>query len=218
MLDKAEAALNSASARVEAAQAAVVESREGAEHTVVRAPYAGLVVRRHIEVGETATVGSPLLTALSLEQLRAAVEVPGHLVAALRERGTARVLMPDGTSVPAESLRISPQGDPVSHTFHVQVMLAEGRHAGQPGMLVKVAFVAGEQAALLLPSSAVVRRNEVTGAYVVDGGHITLRYLRLGSPLPGGRVPVLAGLAPGEHVALDPIAAGVELKRRAPEA
>ena len=218
-LDRAEAGLNSARARVEAAQAAAAESREGAGHTVVRAPYAGIVVKRHIEVGETATVGRALVTALSLEQLRAAVEVPEHLIAPLRASGAARVLMPDGLSVPAQSLRISPQADPLTHTFHVQVMLAEGQHGANPGTLVKVALAGDARAALLLPVSAVVRRNEVTGAYVVDAsGRVSLRYLRLGSPVSGGRVPVLAGLSAGERIALDTIAAGVELKRRSPAA
>jgi len=215
-LDKAEAALNSAQARVEAAQASAAELREGAEHTVVRAPYAGIVVKRHIEVGETATVGRPLMTGLSLEHLRAAVEVPQHLIGPLRGKPAARVLMPDGSSVAAQGLRISPQADTATHTFHVQVALAQGQHGGHPGMLVKVAFVSGERQAVLLPASAVVRRSEVTGAYVVGADNrITLRYLRLGTALADGRVPVLSGLDAGERVALDPIAAGTELKKQA---
>lgn len=215
-LDKAEAALNSARARVEATRAAAAESREGAGYTTVRAPYSGIVVKRHIEVGETATIGRPLMTGLSLEHLRAAVEVPQHLIAPLRVKPAARVLMPDGSSVPAESLRISPQADTATHTFHVQVMLAQGQHGGHPGMLVKVAFVSGEREALLLPAAAVVRRSEVTGAYVVGAdGRVSLRYLRVGTPLADGRVPVLAGLDAGERVALDPIAAGAELKKQA---
>lgn len=215
-LDKAEAALNSAKARFEAAQAAAAETREGAEHTVVRAPYAGIVVKRHIEVGETATVGRPLMTGLSLEHLRAVVEVPQHLIAPLRVKPAARVLMPDGTSVAAESVRISPQADTATHTFHVHVLLAQGQHGGHPGMLVKVAFASGARQALLLPAAAVVRRSEVTGAYVVDAaGRVSLRYLRLGTPVADGRVPVLAGLEADERVALDPIAAGAELKKQA---
>ena len=215
-LDKAEAALNSARARLEAAQAAAAETREGAGYTVVRAPYAGIVVKRHIEVGETATVGRPLMTGLSLEHLRAVVEVPQHLIAPLRAKPAARVLMPDGTSVPVEGLRISPQADVATHTFHVHVSLAQGQHGGHPGMLVKVAFVTGERPELLLPPQAVVRRSEVSGAYVVDAdGRVSLRYLRFGTPVADGRVPVLAGLEAGERIALDPIAAGAQLKRQA---
>ena len=75
--------------------------------------------------------------------------------------------------------------------------------------------MSGEEDGLLLPPEAVVRRGELTGAYVVDGaGRISLRYLRLGSPAADGRVPVLAGLLKGEKVATDPIAAGIAYKNQ----
>lgn len=214
-VDQAVAALRSAKARAEAAAAAVNEVREQAGHTVVRAPYSGIVVKRHIEVGETATVGRSLMTGLSLEHLRAVVEIPQHQIGPLRENKKARVILPDGESVEATEVRISPSADPATHTYHVRVTLPEGQHGGHPGMLVKVAFVSGERSEIRVPHAAVVRRGEVTGVYVLGtDGRVALRYVRLGTPAADGRVPVLAGLAAGEKVATDPIAAGVELKKQ----
>jgi multidrug efflux pump subunit AcrA (membrane-fusion protein) len=54
----------------------------------------------------------------------------------------------------------------------------------------------------------------VTAAYVVVGAEVALRQLRLGRPY-GDRIEVLAGLEPGETIALDPVAAGVYVKERA---
>ena len=51
-LEKAEAAYKSAKAMLEAAKAQVVEANEQLEHTVIRAPYGGIVVERHVEAGE----------------------------------------------------------------------------------------------------------------------------------------------------------------------
>jgi hypothetical protein len=76
-----------------------------------------------------------------------------------------------------------------------------------PGMYVKVGLVVGEADRLLIPASAVVERSEVTGVYVIDShGHATLRYLRPGHRF-GDKVEILAGLAAGERIAIDPIAA-----------
>jgi len=214
-VDRAVAALQSAKARAESTAAAVNEVREQAEHTVVRAPYSGIVVKRHIEVGETATVGRPLMTGLSLEHLRAVVEIPQHQIGPLRQHKKARVILADGQSVDATGVRISPSADPATHTYHVLVTLPEGQHGGYPGMLVKVAFVSGEKSGLMVPSAAVVRRSEVTGVYVLAAdGRVSFRYVRLGTPAADGRVPVLAGLSAGDKVATDPIAAGVELKKQ----
>ena len=208
-LDRAEAALDAARARVAAAEAAVAEAREALAHTVVRAPYAGVVVARHVEVGETVRVGDPLMTGLSLARLRVRVELPQSFVAAVRARREARVLLPGDPprEVPAEGLTFFPLADERSHTFRARVALPEGLQGVWPGTFVKVAFRTGTERRLMVPRRAVVRRSEVTGVYVVGpGGRVALRQVRLGRRV-GEMVEVLAGLRAGERVALDPVRA-----------
>jgi multidrug efflux pump subunit AcrA (membrane-fusion protein) len=65
----------------------------------------------------------------------------------------------------------------------------------------------GGASRLYVPATAVVRRAEMTGVYVVDAkGVPTLRQVRLGRA-SGDTVEVLSGLSAGERVALDPQAA-----------
>ncbi len=213
--DRLTSTFESAQARAGAAEAGVRAAQENLERTVVRAPYSGIVEERHIELGETAGVGQPLLTGLSLEHLRAVVEVPQSLVGPLRAHGEARVVLPDGTSLEATDVRISPAASEGSHTFRARVTLPEGDHQVFPGTLVKVAFKRGEQDQLRVPASAVVQRSEVTGVYVVRPDHrIELRQVRLGELTPEQERTILSGLEAGERVALDPIAAGIALKER----
>src|SRR5688572_32526333 len=94
--DKALADLQSAQARVDAAASAAKEAREGLDYTTIRAPYSGIVVARHIEVGEIAAVGKPLMTGLSLEELRAVVHIPHEHMGPLRKHRSARVILPNG--------------------------------------------------------------------------------------------------------------------------
>ncbi len=212
-MDQALADYRSAQAREEAARAAVAEAQERMEHTVVRAPYSGIVVERHVEIGETASRGQPLMTGLSLEHLRAVAEVPQRHIGALRTHREARVILPDGSSIEAAALRIFPYASEQTHTFRVRVSLPEGRHGVYPGMLVKVAFVSGRSERLVVPAGAVVTRSEVTAVYVQDGdGDLHFRQIRVGTPYADGQVPVLAGLEAGETVVTDPVAAGVALK------
>lgn len=211
--DKAQADLDAARARAESSRAQLAEAREGVAYTTIVAPYAGIVVSRHVQLGETVSPGKPIMTGLSLEHLRVVVDIPQQHIGPLRRHRKARVILPDGRSVDASALRIPPSADPSTHSFRVLVELPTDDHGVYPGTLVKVAFVSGEDESLLLPAGSVVLRGELTGAYVVDaGGRISLRYLRLGTPAFDGRVPVLAGLAAGEKIALDPIAAGIAYK------
>lgn len=123
--DKARAALKAANAAAETAQ-------EQLEYTVVRAPYSGIVVKRHVQPGESASPGKPLMTGLSLESLRAEANISQDYIDIVRQLQRARVLLPAG-AVEGEKLTISPYADSGSHTFKVRVDLPQGRHGVYPG-------------------------------------------------------------------------------------
>ncbi len=213
-LDKAEAGQKAARARLEAAEAKLAEAKEQFDHTVIKAPFAGIVTARHVELGETVGVGQPLMTGFSFEHLRATTQIPQAFVNAVREHGQARVILKDELSIEAQSLRVFPFADERSHSFNVRVNLPQGDYGVYPGMFAKVAFVTGEVERLMVPAMAVVSRSELTGVYVVaEDGRISLRQIRVGRRI-GEQVEVLAGLEAGEQVATDPIAAGIELKQQ----
>ncbi len=218
-LDEASAQLNAARARVKATNAQVEQAQEQLDHTVVRAPYSGIVLERHVEVGETANPGQALMTGVSLEQLRVLVQLPQSFIGTIRNNGRASLVRADGHRLTAEKLTVFPYADTASHTFKVRVRLPSGTQGLFPGMLVKIAFVVGEDKRLLVPTEALVHRSEVTGLYVLaDDGRVGFRQVRIG-PKYDDRVEVLSGLQEGERVALDPIRAGVVLKaQRAPSA
>jgi RND family efflux transporter MFP subunit len=208
----AKAALDKAEADLKAARAQLDQAAEELENTVVRAPYSGIVVKRHIEVGELAKVGQPLLTGLSLESLRAATFVPQDVMHAIRAKREARIILDDpaGTRIVAFSLTISPYAEPVTHTFQVRANLPPGQHGVYPGMYVKAAFVTGEQERLLVPRQAIAQRGEVTAVYVLDEqDRVRLRQVRAGRVLADGKVEILAGLEAGARVSLDPLRAAV---------
>ena len=210
----AKAALDRAEAQLKATRAAMAQAQEALDHTVIRAPYSGIVVKRLVEVGETARPGEPLMTGLSLEKLRAVVNLPQSLIYTVRQHQQAWVWVgPEReTRVKAESLTISPFADPDSHTFLVRVNLPIGDHHIYPGMYTKVAFMSGEEARLVIPAQAVAHRSEVTAVYVKDEkGTLSLRQVRLGEVLPDNQVEVLAGLSAGETVVLDPVAAAAAI-------
>ncbi len=213
-MDKADAEYKAAQARLKAAQAALTQARERLEHTLVRAPYSGIVTQRHVETGETATVGQPLMSGLSLNRLRVSTQVPQAFINPIRRLTTARIELPAAAPVQSTEVTVFPYAEPGSHSFRVRVNLPEGLTGLYPGMLLKVAFTVAETEQLLIPTPAVVARSELTGVYVVaDDGRLQFRQLRLGETR-GAETLVLAGLEAGETIALDPIAAGIALKQQ----
>ena len=209
--DQAVASNDTAKARVAAARSAVETARQQVEYTLVRAPYAGIVTERHVEVGEAVGVGQPLMSGLSLETLRVIVDVPQQAAARVREHRSAFILTDEGR-IEAAAITLFPYAHSASNTFRVRLELPEGQHSLFPGMFVKVAFVVGESQRLLVPTEALMLRSEVTGVYVVDeNDKVRMRQVRVGGSF-GDRTEVLAGLHAGERVAEDPVRAGIYLK------
>jgi RND family efflux transporter MFP subunit len=210
--DEATAARDSAVARLGAAQAALESAKEGVSYTEVRAPYAGVVTKRLVQVGETVHPGTPLMSGLSLQFLRVSVDVPQSSVDAIRRIKQAAVYV-DGRRIEVSRLTIFPEAARPSNTFRARLELPENAADLYPGMFVKVGFVVGQLQRVLVPLRTVVERGEVTGLYVIDSeGRTSLRQVRLGHKFADD-VEVLAGVAEGERVALDPIAALKRLQR-----
>lgn len=212
--DQGLAARDAARARVESARSSVDAAEQQLEYTHVRAPYAGIVTERHVEVGEAVGVGQPLMSGLSLESLRVVVDLPQQVAASVREYRQAFVLTDEGR-VKATKVTIFPFAHGASNTFRARLELPEGQFALYPGMFVKVALITGEARRLLVPTSALLRRSEVTGVYVVDDEQrIRMRQVRVGGTFDS-RTEILTGLRQGERVAADPVRAGILLKTKA---
>jgi RND family efflux transporter MFP subunit len=212
MLDEATANRDSAAARLAAARAALASAREGYGYTEVRAPYAGIITRRHVQVGEAVAPGAALISGLSLGALRVGIDIPQRLVEQVRQVGKAAIYI-DNRRIEASKLTVFAAAGDAAASVHARLDLPANTPGLYPGQFVKVAVQTGQVQQLVVPTAALVERSEVTGVYVFNStGETRLRQLRLGHRL-GDRVEVLAGLAPGEQIAVDPVAALAALKR-----
>ncbi len=90
---QAEADARAADAGIRAAQAGVAEARVGLEHTVIRSPIDGVVIGRHVDVGQTiaARVNAPVLFTLGdLRRMRLLADVPEGEVGGVRQGSQVR--------------------------------------------------------------------------------------------------------------------------------
>jgi RND family efflux transporter MFP subunit len=214
-LDRAEAEFKATQAQVNAqlASAGVAKTQTGFH--VVTAPYAGVVAEVPVALGDMATPGRPLLTLYDPAALRVTAALPQSQAAAATA-GAVKLEVPGlagaaGRITPSR-VQVLPMADASTPTVTVRADLPGGLGA-VPGQFARLwlqgaaAPQAGASSSLSVPASAVVRRAELFGVYVIgEGGKPLLRQVRLGRS-EGDRVEVLAGLMPGERVATDPQAA-----------
>ena len=217
-LDRAQAQWEAAQAQLKALQAQAEATRTQSGYFVLRAPYAGVVSEVPVTLGDMAMPGRPLLTLYDPNALRVTAAVPQALLPALSANlKGVRYELPSlsaQTGLPSPvQIELLPTVDPLTHTAQLRLTLPAKAAGVTPGLFARVwlpaVSAAGPDATarLYLPASAVVRRAELTGVYVVDvQGKPRLRQVRLGRT-EADRVEVLSGLRADDKVATDPQAA-----------
>ena len=221
-LDGAQAQWRAAQAQVQALQAqAGVAATQSSLHSI-KAPYAGVIARVPMNVGDMAMPGTPLLALYDPSALRVTAQLAPAQVQQLRASAEVQLelpgLLPQRLSLASAQVQVLPTADALSHTVTVRLPLPRDMPGALPGMFARLwlpetntassnagsADAAPPHERLLVPRQAVVRRAEMTGVYVQGAnGQPQLRQVRLG-PVHGEDIEILSGLRSGEQVALDP--------------
>jgi RND family efflux transporter MFP subunit len=219
-LEIAQAQLKGAQAGAAAARAGQTQSSLAQGFTRVSAPFDGVVMQTHIEAGALAMPGTPIVTVYAPQPMRAEVHVPASFQAQAVGAQRVEVQLPGtDTWVKPSNVYNARAADAVSQTVLWRMALNPSDTAAQvPGRSLKVRFVGASNDSaverLVVPSSAVLRRGELTAVYVVSEpaqgrAQFVLRAVRVGPSTADGQVMVLTGLRAGERLALDPVRAGL---------
>lgn len=212
VFDQAKSQRDASKAKVASATAAVKVAQQTYDYTIVRAPFSGIVTKRHVELGETVNPGQPLISGLSLNKLRVKVDLPQSLINRVRIANQGEIILQNKQQrIKAESITFFPYADPASKTFQVRLNLPDVDTGLYPGMWVKAGFVIGQTEALMVPADSIIQRSELRAVYVISQNQQpSLRQVRLGQKI-GNKIEILSGLSAGETIALDPISASVYL-------
>jgi RND family efflux transporter MFP subunit len=193
-LDRAEAEARAVRAVAEAAQRRL-------DDYIVRAPTAGLVLRRDAEVGEVVDTPAALFWIGEPKPLRITAEVDEEDIAQIRE-GQRALLRADafaGQVLNATVTQITPKGDATRKAYRVRLSLPEDTPL-MIGMTVEANIVLRETANAVLIPPAALRGDHV---FIVQGEVARRRQVTVGVQGPRA-VEIRQGIAAGDVVVLDP--------------
>lgn len=204
-LRAAEARAAGAAARADAATSGVESARAASEaaatteaFAVVTAPFDGVVTDKMVEPGNLAAPGTPLLRLEDTRGFRLDVRVDESRIGQISRGAAVRVSLDSGAKGGAAIVNgaISEIGravDADARAFLVKITLPDG--AGlRSGMFGRAEFSGPPRRALGVPAGALVRRGQITSAFVVEKGIARLRLLNVSG------TEVLAGISEGEMV------------------
>jgi membrane fusion protein, multidrug efflux system len=210
-LDKAQADHRSAESQLKAMLAGAGQAATEKSFATLLAPYGGVVSARHVQLGEMASPGKPIMTGFDPSSLRVVATVASAQVAAIQASRGARVEIPAANRwLEARSISVVPAADPRTHSTQVRIELPADVSGVYPGVFARAHFVVAREARLMAPREGILRRSELTAVYVVGAdGAPQLRQVRVGTASDERGIEILAGVRAGERVALAPVKAGM---------
>ena len=200
-------ALQAASA-VESARAASDQANTTESFTTIAAPFDGLITAKMIEPGNMASPGAPLLRLEDTRAFRLEVRVDESRSGQIRTGDSVPIFLGTGaTAIKGTVVEVSRAVDADARALLVKIALPDAPAGLRSGQFGKARFGGTPRRALTIPSSAIVRRGQLTSVFVVDHGVARVRLVNL------SETEVLAGLTESEVVIVSP-PAGVADGRR----
>jgi membrane fusion protein (multidrug efflux system) len=193
-VDELEAAYLGAKARVDAVQKQLTDR-------TVRAPFAGVVGIRGVDIGARVDDQTVLTTLDDLVEIEIEFSVPEIFFGRVR---LDQVIQATSTAYPGRTFAgkiatIDSRIEQVSRAFRIRAVLPNPNLELPAGMFMHVSVVLEERPAVLIPEQAVLAEGDSTYVFTVQDGRAERRKVRLGQR-EAGTVEVLDGLAAGETV------------------
>jgi RND family efflux transporter MFP subunit len=206
-LEEKRSGYTQARANLAAADANVERLRELTAFKRVVAPFAGVITRRNVDIGDLIdTSGKPLFLLAQTDPLRVYVNVPQSYAHLVRTGQPVVVTQAElqGRSYKGQVARTAASIDTASRTMQVEVALPNRDGALLPGAFVQVALALAPSDTLSVPANALLFGSEGARVASVDGaGKVHLQPVRLGRNY-GESVEVLEGLRGNERLVLNP--------------
>lgn len=200
-IDELTATRDAAVARVHVAQAQLGETRAQNAQLDIRSPYPGLILTRQVEPGQIVSPGSGTL-------FRVAKDGEMELDAELSEGDLARVsagmpasITPVGTSEVYEGRiwQVAPVIDPKSRQGIARISIPFHQDL-RPGGFATATIKAGQQAAPLLPQSAVLSNEKGNYVFILGKGNKVERRTVTTGAISDEGVAIAAGLNGTEKI------------------
>ncbi|MBB3007252.1 efflux RND transporter periplasmic adaptor subunit [Cupriavidus alkaliphilus] len=215
--DKARASVNSSRASVASARANARAAEVAVEQTVVRAPFDGVVLVKHANVGDNITPFSAaadtkgaIVTIADMETLEVEADVAEANIARIRVDQPCELLLDalPGLRLAGQVSRIVPTVDRSKATVLVKVRFVDRDARVLPDMSAKIAFLSraataqDRQPVVAVQPAAIATRDGRQVVYVVRDGKAHEMTVKTGDKL--GELVAVQGVKPGDVVVLSP--------------
>jgi membrane fusion protein (multidrug efflux system) len=170
------------------------------EKTQIVAPFSGTLGLREVSLGDLIEADTLITTLQTVDDMMVDFSVPERYQSLL-EAGMQVSVWVTGYDQPSEATvrAISPRVDPNTRTLMVRADVDNSERRLLPGNYARVELISRNDAALLVPSVAVLQSLESVSVFTVRDGVAVRREVKTGVR-SDAHVQILQGLEPGDEV------------------
>jgi membrane fusion protein (multidrug efflux system) len=200
--DRMTADCQGTAAQAEAALAREDLASKAIGDAIIRAPFAGIVDSRSVDVGEYVHAGNPVATVVEIDPLRLQLTVPETYVGKVSEGQKVEfevAAYSDETRFQATVKYVSAAMRTQSRDLLVEAVVENKNGKLRPGMFAVAHLIVGELSQPVIPLSAVRQDSELARAFTIHDGRAEEHLVQLGRRL-GSDIVVLSGLKVGDKI------------------
>lgn len=166
-LDNALADQRASQANLASARASLSETRTRLAQSEIKAPVSGLIISRSVTKGQIVAAGTELFRMVRDGRLELDAQVPETELPALRAGQTATITSNEGVATSGTIRIVTPEVDAQTRLGLARIALSPGSGL-KPGMFARAAIDAGAQPTTVVPTGAVLYRENKAGVYVLN--------------------------------------------------
>lgn len=173
---QAKAGLAVAQAQLVQAGAGLRAAKRRLNETVIKAPFAGYIVQRMMDIGEMATPQRPLFMLVNSDKVEFDVSVTELEIASLKVGMEAKIRVDafSNETFVANIELINERIDPATRTVSVRLIKDNADHRIKPGMTARVRIVLPEKEYVVVPRAALLTRDNEEGTVFVVRDDMTI--------------------------------------------
>ena len=187
-------------------RASMVQVREQRDRRVLRAPFAGVILERLVDPGQTVGIDSIIYRLADLSSPEISIEVDEIYAAEIRPGMEATISLPGQEGLlQANVLHVEPRVDPATGARAVRLGLVNAAIDAPSGLTVTVNLVIERRkSAISVPRSAIILSGSAARVRIVGPDKIVTERAISFVDWPAETVIVTSGIQAGERILNDP--------------
>lgn len=192
-----------AESQLTAAKEMAKEVKTNLSYMQIRAPFSGVITSKHIQEGDLASPGLPLLGIEGISKFEVTTQIPSDKINAVKVNDAVSIFVKDvGTSFKGYLAEVSPSSINNGSVFEAKVEFSETSNTLKSGLFTTIFFESkepSEVSKIYIPSNTLIHKGSLVGVYVLSNNTAFLRWIRVGQS-SGDFIEVLSGVSVTDEI------------------